>query len=46
MKITMRKLFFLNTRHESEQVNNRVWCKYSNELYDVVIEQYYGWLLK
>jgi hypothetical protein len=20
----------------------RVWCKYSNELYDIVINQYYG----
>jgi hypothetical protein len=23
-------------------VHERVWCKYSNELYDIVIKQYYG----
>jgi len=23
-------------------VREAVWCKYSNELYDIVIKQYYG----
>ena len=24
----------------------RVWCKYSNELYDIVIKQYYGYSVR
>ncbi len=23
-------------------LGNRVWCKYSNERYDIVMKQYYG----